>query len=147
MKMKSSHRKYKTLTLIILLIAYLCSFPGLGNAAVVCFGDDGHVSIKSIATNLRVQHATSTEHSFEIEKESHCEDKCRSCVDYPLSYTTTHQNILQNKYAFKLLKNTLHQSAADFLHLATPIGNRPPSVINVSADNTITSLRTIILLI
>ncbi len=147
--MKLKHHSLKILTVVISLTAYLCSFPGLGNAGIVCFGDDGHVSIKSTATpSLPVQNTTVTDHSFKGEEDDHCEDQCNSCIDFPLSFTTAHQNTCKNKYVFKLERNLLYKPDTQILQVITAlIGYSPPPEHPQIIDTAITSLRTIVLLV
>ncbi|OKY76498.1 MAG: hypothetical protein BM485_04515 [Desulfobulbaceae bacterium DB1] len=139
----------KTLTLIISLTAYLCSFPGLGNAGIVCIGEDGHVAIESTATpSLPVHSATETSHGPGIEQENHCEEECRSCIDFPLSFTTAVQHICQNKFEFTLEKNPLYRSQSDMPHIAAAYSDHPsPPAKKPVIDQSITSLRTTVLLI
>lgn len=147
--MKLKYHSLKTLAVIISLTAYLCSFPGLGNSGIVCFGDDGHVSIESTATSsLPVQNSTLTDHSFDSEEDDHCEDQCNSCIDFPLSFTTANQNINENKYEFKLERNPLCRLDTEALHVsAASMDYRSPPENSQVIDNTITSLRRIVLLI
>jgi hypothetical protein len=147
MKLKS--HSLKILTVIIALTAYLCSFPALGDAAIVCFGDDGHVSIESTTNaSLPVQNTKITDHSIETEEDDHCEDQCSSCIDFPLSFSVTKQNITENKYKFKLERNPLFLIDTKILSVAAAtIAYRSPPENPQVIDNTITSLRTIVLLI
>ena len=147
--MKLKYNSLKTLAVIISLTAYLCSFPGLGNAAIVCIGDDGHVSIESTATpSLPGQNTTVTDHSFDTEKDDHCEDQCNSCIDFPLSFATTSQSTCKNKYVFKLERNLLYKSDTDILPVVSSlIGCSSPPEHPRIIDNAITSLRTIILIV
>jgi len=149
-KIKLQHHNFKILAVIISLTAYLCSFPGLGNAGIVCFGDDGHVAITSTNTpSLPIQNTIVTDHSFESEEDDHCEDHCNSCIDFPLSFTTVNQNICQNKYVFKLIRNPLCQSDAELFHMATAIYTDYSSTLEktVIIEDSIVALRTIVLLI
>ncbi len=139
----------KTLTVIISLIMYLTSFPGLGNAAVVCLGDDGHVSITATAApSLPVQNTTVTDHSFDTEEHDHCEDKCSSCIDFPLSFSSASQTTRENEYVFNLERNLLYKPDTQLFQLisASPDTSLPPENPQI-LSSTITSLRTIILLI
>ena len=80
--MELKHNNLKILTVIVSLAAYIFSFPGLGNAGIVCFGDDGHVSIASTETpSLPAQNTTLTDHSFASDEDDHCEEQCNSCID------------------------------------------------------------------
>jgi len=143
------HHNFKILAVILSLTAYLCSFPGFGNAAIVCFGDDGHVAIKSTEAHaLPIQNTTVTDHSFESEEDDHCEDHCNSCIDFPLSFTTANQNICQNKYVFKNVRNTLYQSDAEIFYIVSAYSYSSSPLEKISIiDDSIITLRTIVLLI
>lgn len=140
---------FKTLTVVISFTVYLFSFPGLGNAAIVCFGDDGHLSTELTATpSLPVQKTTITNHHFETEKDDHCDDQCNFCVDFPLSFTATYQNTYESKYVFKLERNLLYKTDSEILQVIKAlIGYSPPSENHQIINNAITSLHTIVLLI
>ena len=147
--MKLKHHNLKILAVIVSLTAYICSFPGLGNAGIVCFGDDGHVSIASTETpSLPAQNATVTDHSFGSDEDDHCEEQCNSCIDFPLSFTTANQNISEKKYEFKLEKNQLFQVDTKILFPVTAVTNyKSPFTSLQLVDQSIASLRTIVLLI
>lgn len=143
------HHSLKILTVVISLTAYLCSFPGLGNAGIVCFGDDGHVSIESTSTlSLTVQNTTVTDHSVKAEENDHCEDQCNSCIDFPLSFTTKNQTTRENNYILELENNLLFTPVTEILLIITAlIDYSPPQENPPIIDNAITSLRTIVLVV
>ena len=147
--MKLKHHNLKILAVVVSLTAYLFSFPGLGNAGIVCFGDDGHVSIESTETpSLPAQNTTVTDHSLASDENDHCEEQCNSCIDFPLSFTTANQNITEKKYEFKLEKNQLFQVDSRILSPITAVKNhKSPLVSPLVIDQSIASLRTIVLLI
>ena len=147
--MKLKHHSLKILTVVISLTAYLCSFPGLGNASIVCFGDDGHVSIESTAApSLPAYNTTVTDHSFKDEEDDHCEDQCNSCLDFPLSFSTENQTTREDNYILDLEKNLLFTPGTVIFQVITAlIGYSPPPEHPQIINTAITSLRTIVLLV
>ncbi|MBI5557442.1 MAG: hypothetical protein HY885_07365 [Deltaproteobacteria bacterium] len=135
--------------LIVSLAAYLCGFPGLGNAGTVCFGDDGHVSIKAMGVlSLPLADTSVTDCHSDGENDEHCENRCHSCIDFPLSFRTAIQNVHAGKHEFKNERNPLYPVDRDLPHFsATPANYSPAANQPLLIDSSIIALRTTILLI
>ena len=152
--MSSYQYKYKIPAVIFTLAAYICSFAGFVTADIICFGDDGHISIEATEssslpplTPVVTRHSDHSDHSDHSE-ENHCEDQCNSCIDVPLSYTTGTQNFSENKYVFKLERNPLCQQYAKPTGVSAV---EPVPVSHITGHSIVaipvTLLRTIVLLI
>jgi hypothetical protein len=146
--MKLNKNFHSTLIAVFSLAFYIFSFAGFGNAGVLCFGDDGHISIEMKETmspsSLPVK---VTDHHFDnTERDDHCEDHCSSCVDFPLSTTTACQNVHVKKYDFTPAENPLSSivgsiDVSSFSDCSPPI--EEPSIVS----SAVIAQRTVVLLI
>ncbi len=144
-----NHFRLRSFAIAVTIITYLLSFAGTAPAGILCFGEDGHVSMDSAPSLLSPAgvHFVNTHTDDSEQTPGHCEDDCNACFDIPISASHV-QNIAPPNNGFHI---ALMPSAAFWDAILPPYAQKitnsnlydPPPHRN----KTITSLRTIIFLI
>lgn len=136
--------------IVITLVAYLLSFSGIARADILCFGEDGHVSIDSVGAILPLAgiHFENDHDAASGQNPEHCEEDCRTCLDIPISSKTFQRFVAPNNE----IQLALTQLPAWLSSLPPTVSSRgadpklKPSTFH-GANTAVSSLRSVVLLI
>jgi hypothetical protein len=83
-------------------LAYMLLMLGSSNAAVICFGEDGHVAIELGSEGDCAHFPSSDDASHSLFDTTTAQCHCGPCVDIPLSLEISGTTYLSNKdYSFQ----------------------------------------------
>lgn len=136
--------------IVITLIVYLLSFSGIaGRADILCFGEDGHVSIDSVGAILALAgiHFENDHDAVSGQNPDHCEEDCRTCLDVPLS-SMTFQRLVVSANEINLAFTRFPSGLSTWPPIFSPRLSDPNLTHSPIQGNTsVSSLCTVVLLI
>lgn len=142
------HFRPRFISIAFAIITYLLSCVGATQAGMLCFGEDGHISMDAAPAFLPAGfHGVNTHTDDTEQTPGHCDDDCNACYDIPISASHV-QNTAPHNDGFQI---ALIPSAA-FWDAVLPssartIANSTLYDPTLLRNKTVSALRTVVLLI